>query len=351
MRVALLCMMVLLTACSESFLPASAVTDFRVVGAKVEVQTDPDRANPLPDEALRVTFLPIDRGAPASDDPAIPSLTPAPLQWAFVPCVPVPITFGPPICLNPIEPCEGCIATPPADPAAIPIVEFQAPSEQELEDADASSILLQGVVCSNGVPSQDAILRFLMGESDDLVPCEGPPTIAGVPIEGRFIAVSIPIEDEPADPNLNPGVQNVLLNGAAWPPPYDQLVPRDAPRNGCAADLAGLSAAERDAHPKAGEQASTIDLSVTPRSLQTFLVGDMEVVEEIQVSWLADGGGFERSFSFITDPARSVLTQWKPFESAPEDGELVRFTFVVRDGRGGTDWVERGLCILPAGSP
>ena len=57
-----------------------------------------------------------------------------------------------------------------------------------------------------------------------------------------------------------------------------------------------------------------------PDSLQSYLVGDMTVTEEIQVSWLTDGGDLERTFSFITDPARSVLTQWQPFSDAPEDG-------------------------------
>ena len=80
---------------------------------------------------------------------------------------------------------------------------------------------------------------------------------------------------------------------------------------------------------------------------QTGLKAETAVIEEIQVSWLTDGGDLERTFSFITDPARSVLTQWQPFPDAPEDGSLVRLTFVIRDGRGGTDWVERGLCVLP----
>jgi len=86
---------------------------------------------------------------------------------------------------------------------------------------------------------------------------------------------------------------------------------------------------------------------VTQDSLQSYAVGDMTMTEEIQVSWLTDSGDLERTFSFITDPARSVLTLWQPFAEAPEDGLLVRLTFVIRDGRGGTDWVERGLCVLP----
>lgn len=351
MRILSLGVLLMLAACSESFAPASAVTDFRIVAAKVELQGDTDRAKPSPDDDVQVSLLAIDRGAPPSDEPGVPALTPGLLQWAFVPCLPLAVTIGPPICADPIESCDGCIATPPEDPFAMPVVRFQVPSQQELDEAEASSILVQGVVCSNGTPSQDAILRFLMGESDDLDPCEGPPVVEGVPIEGRFVAVSIPIEDDPADPNLHPEILNVLLNGAAWPPPYDQNVPRTAPSSGCAADLAGLSSAETMAHPRAGEPPSTIDLSVTQDSLQTFMVGDMAVTEEVQVSWLADGGGFERTFSFITDPARSVLTQWQPFTTAPADGMLVRFNFVLRDGRGGTDWVERGLCILPPDAP
>lgn len=342
-----LALVLLVSACSESLPPASAVSDFRVVAARVSVQSEPARANPLPDEAVEVSLLTIDRGSVPPQDSSLPTLTPGLLQWSLVPCLPLAVTIGAPICLTPIEPCEGCVATPPTDPLETPVVRFTLPPEEDFDSVDASSVLLQGAVCSNGTPSLDAILRFLMGESDDLSPCVGPPTIPGVPIEGRFVAATIPLELDVEDPNLNPELLNVLLDGRAWPPPYDQGVPRDAPRTGCADDLADLSEADREAHPRAEDQSSTVDLSVTADSLQTFTVDDQEVVEEIQVSWLGDGGGFERSFSFITDPANSVLTQWRPPQEVPEDGELVRFHFVIRDGRGGTDAFERGLCILP----
>jgi len=33
--------------------------------------------------------------------------------------------------------------------------------------------------------------------------------------------------------------------------------------------------------------------------------------------------------------------------SAPPEGLLVRFFFVARDFRGGSDWLERGVCVVP----
>jgi hypothetical protein len=336
-----------MSACSDSLLPASVVTDLRVVAALVEVEGKVGRANPDPGDSVQVSALVIDKGAPPSDDPEVPSLTPPLLQWAFVACVPQATLIGPPICQTQIQPCEGCIGTPAADPLAFPIMRFQVPSQEDLEEADADTVLIQGVVCGNASPAEDAILRFLVGETDDLAPCEGP-IIEDQPVEGRFVTVKIPIEITPEDPNLNPEIWTVELNGRAWPPPYDQEVPRTAPRTGCRADLDGLTDEERAAHPVAGDSASSIELHVTPQSFQPYMAGDMTVIEEMQVSWLADGGEFERTFSFITDPARSVLTHWQVFEDAPEDGLLVRFNFVIRDGRGGTDWVERGLCMLPA---
>ena len=108
--------LLLLASCGESFPPASAVTSFRAVAARVEATDDPNRANPSPGDPTEVSILAIDRGTNQS-----PALTPGPLQWAFIPCIPLPTTIGPPICATLIEPCEGCVATPPEDPLAEPL--------------------------------------------------------------------------------------------------------------------------------------------------------------------------------------------------------------------------------------
>ena len=171
----------ILAACSESFLQASAVTDLRVVGALVEVEGKPGRANPDPGDTIQVSNLVIDRGFPPSTEPA--PLSPPPLQWSLVACVPEATVLALPICRN-VLPCEGCEATPPEDPFAFPIVRFQVPSAAELEAVEATSVVLQGAICANGPPAElDAIIRFITGETDVLDPCADPNN------EGRFISV------------------------------------------------------------------------------------------------------------------------------------------------------------------
>lgn len=335
-----------LAACSESFVPAWAVTNLRVVGALIQVDGHPERANPDPGDDVQVTLHVIDKGAPDASE--LPALTPPLVQWSFVACIPLPTLRGTPICAVQIQTCDGCRATPPEDPFALPVMRFQVPSQSELDAAQADHVLLQGAICADGPPAEDAILRFILGETDDLNACEDPNH------EGRFVSVSIPIEIDPEDPELNPEIMDVFLNGFPWPPPYDRGVPRDAPRTGCRADLAALSPAQQAAHPVAGSPASNLKLAVTAESFQSYTIDDVTLTEEMQVSWLTDAGALDATFSFITVPAQSVLTQWQAPTSAPEDGLLVRMNFVIRDGRGGTDWAERGLCVLPPppeGSP
>lgn len=336
-----------IAACSMDFLPPSAVVDLRVIGARVEVEGNPARPNPSPGERIEVSVLVTDRGAPDA-----PELTPPELTWSFVACVPAPTRLGPQICGAPITPCDGCTGDPPADPLAFPVIGFEVPSKEELDAMEATDVLLQGVVCSSGRPSSSEIQRFISGETEDLVACvddEGAPTEE----EGRFVTIQIPIEPDPEDPNLNPEILSVQLNGKAWPPPYDQSVPRAATQTGCRSDLDLLTDEQRADHPRAGSSPSTIELSVTaedPDSVQSFTIDGEVFTEEIQVSWLADGGAFEVSFSFIDEPANAgepaSSTQWQAPAGVDPEGQLVRFNFVIRDGRGGLDRVERGLCVL-----
>ena len=139
------------------------------------------------------------------------------------------------------------------------------------------------------------------------------------------------------------------MNGSAWPPPYAEGVPRDAPLTGCKAALDALSEEDRAKHPVAGSPPSSINLSVTPESLQSFTIDGEDFTEEIQVSWLADGGGFEVAFSFITDPSNVDPDPLAALLRGAR-GRAPRPFQLRRPGRprSGLDRVERGLCVLPA---
>ncbi|MEM9731607.1 MAG: hypothetical protein AAF997_23735 [Myxococcota bacterium] len=337
----------LIVGCSEGFESASLVENMRVVAARVDIDGKPGRANPDPGDTITVTNLVISPGSPLIEGEPTP-LSPPPLQWSLLACIPEPSVLPVAICGTVLE-CDGCVATPPEDELALPIVRFTVPSEEELDEADATTLVLQGAICANGPPAgPEAIFRFFAGETDDLDPCEDPAN------EGRFITAQILIEQDPDDPNDNPVIEDVRINGEAWPPPFDQGVPRDFPSTGCRA-VAG-----DDVVVIGGGPAQNIELTATEDSFQPVTIDDETVIEEMQISWLADGGSFEFSFSFITDPARTALVQWVPPSFPSNEGTLVRFTFPMRDraspessagaNRGGVDWVQRGLCVVSPSS-
>lgn len=316
--------------CSESFEPPSLVQDLRPVAALVEVEGDPSRANPDPGDFIRVTQHIIDAGPKPE------------IEWRFVACVPAPSVITPPICGSVIEPCEGCV-NEEGPRAEDPVIRFQVPGPEEL--GEETEVVVQGAICQGEIASEERLLELLFGRVEEINPCADPEN------EGRLISVRIPIEQYDP-PNLQPEVASLAIGGGdRW---LD--LPDSYPRIGCRKEI------EREVQCFAASLVSEarVRLSVTPESLQPFEDERGELVrEEIQISWLADAGQFERSFSFIDESSSTVdgnpfelVTWWLP--ELPKvgwrqrKGFYVRFNFVLRDGRGGTAWVEHGLCIVPS---
>jgi hypothetical protein len=68
------------------------------------------------------------------------------------------------------------------------------------------------------------------------------------------------------------------------------------------------------------------------------------------VTHVATAGLFSRLQTEVFDddaPDPEVIWRHPDADEVPEDGLTVRFWFVVRDGRGGMDWVERAVCVVP----
>jgi hypothetical protein len=71
------------------------------------------------------------------------------------------------------------------------------------------------------------------------------------------------------------------------------------------------------------------------------------VVENLQITLLTDDGEMEQSITFLDDdhPIREI--DWTPpsVDRVALGGTVVRFHFVMRDGRGGISFAERALCV------
>ncbi len=327
MRLALaLIVLPLVVGCGEDLDPASLITKTRSIAARVRVIGEPERANPNPEESVSVEVRVVGPGPRQ------------PLQWLFIACIPADVGFGPPVCAGTesiIEPCIGC----ESDEGLItdPIIEFEVPSESDLGDAD--SVVAFGAICADGpVLSFEEFVAFFEEGREGISACEDPDD------EGSLLFVDIPLQEGEPD-NTQPTIAQVSLGGSPW----TDFAPPEA----------GVDQCDDTPIPQLppGTGPIAIGLTAEPGSRQEFTDPNTEelVCEELLISWLGTDGEFDESFGFIDeemctspeDSNGSATVGWMPPEQAESGGTLVRFHFVLRDGRGGTDWTERALCIVP----
>jgi hypothetical protein len=289
--------------CGPTFDPASLVTSTRVVGARVEAAGTDNRASAAPGENATVTWLVT---APA----AVPDL-----QWAFALCTPG--AGGALGCTSPPLALFQGQGNPPAAALVVPAADALA---------GADHLTLYGRICDTGAPTFD--------------PSTGNPGCADGP--GTTASVAIRIQT-PDDVNHNPTADHGLtFDGQPWP----------ALAAGADPCVAGPTVA-------AGTEDHEVALLTegTDRETYTAVVGDPPVPtqkrEALQVSFFTTEGKLKSPFLFVeaADPAPETLAAMK--WNAPKAADVaaptpVTFTFVVRDGRGGTDWTTRAACVTPA---
>lgn len=312
--------------CSADLSPASVVNKTRVIAARVQVVGAPTRSNPSPGESVSIEVRVVGPGPRQ------------PLQWLFVACVPADVGSGLPICTSTesiIEPCLNCESR--AGALADPVIQFEVPAESELNEA--TSVVAFGAVCADGaVTSLESLASFFAQGQRGVSGCEDPND------EGALLFVEVPLQEGEED-NTQPTIASVQLGGSPW----EDVAASSAQVGQCAGTPI------RQLPPGTGPIA--IGLTAATQSRQEYddpVTGDSRC-ETLQISWLATSGEFDQSFGFLegdtcasgTASNGSTTVGWLPPETAPADGILVRFHFVLRDGRGGTDWTERALCIVP----
>lgn len=276
----------LLTHCGDPLKPVYLVSDPRVLAARIEVTGQPERAAPAPGEHVNIRFL---VGAP-EPDPV--------LGWALLTCLAAPPGAGLPGCAEP--PFANVLSEPTT---AEPVFEFDVPIQPE-QDA----LLVYGVFCPGGRAELD------------------PPKCASG--AGLRVSLDFPLRD--AELNLNPSITPEALR-------FDEQV-----------WSTGSSCADLPQVEPGSDHLIELSFEAEDREpLEQRIDADPER-ETLQVSHFTSAGELERTFTVIEPSDQQLLSrvQWKA-PSSTNDFSVVRFFVVVRDLRGGSDWVERAVCVSP----
>ena len=274
--------------CEESLKPVDLIEEPRLLGARVEVVGDPERAAPAPGETVTVTLL---LAAPESL---------ASVGYAVVACAASDARGRPQCAGNDFFEASGfAMADEPVRFA------FQVPRRL----ASEARVLLRGAVCPSAKASED---RTCHGEL------------------GKPFTLDLELARD-GDVNRNPSLQpsSVRFDGRPWSD--------ESPGTNDCADAAIPQVTVGSRHDMA-IQIDEADRDALPRASE--LDPDRE---SLQLSHFATAGELDRAFESIAWN-RHELLRTTSF-AAPNEPGLVRFWIVLRDLRGGADFVSRFACV------
>lgn len=293
----------LASGCIDDLTSPSLVERPRVLAARASVVGDPARVFPAPGETLSIEWL-----------VSAPEATP-PAGWSMLACpgevAPTGVRFctGAPI---------GVFAMPEStDPIRF---EVRVPA-----DFRASEVLIRGNVCFESDPNLDPMTVL-----------DRPCAVADADFER--LVFGIPTAGDGRS-NRNPSIPpSIRIEDELWSAPLGEPI------------AGGCEAATGPALPavSAGGGPIVLGIDPDPADLETFVDGDVTRTETLVYSHAATSGSFARFFSSVSDASARVRVDWTPpaADAVPEDGLLVRFYFIVRDERAGTNWTDRALCVV-----
>jgi len=289
------------TGCDDPLIKAQIISSTRVLGARVEVTGDPERAAPAPGESASVSWL-----------VAAPEPMPA-IGWTFQACLSQPVDSGAGHCDEPAF-ATATSARVSSDRA---VFEFQVPSEVDLSQLSYLNIL--GTICADALPT---------GDDPANAACD-----SGAHATRVALALAL---DDGTNPNQNPefAADAVHLDEATWP--------------SASADTAPCDDANAP-HVHAGSEHSVELFGADDASEPVPKHIDSDPGREsLLFSHFSSTGELNRPFTSVTDgaTARTELT-WKAPDSASASGDPSYFWFVLRDLRGGASFQTRQLCVVP----
>jgi hypothetical protein len=295
----------LATGCDDPLTDPTWIAGPRIVGARVAAQNDATVAQPGAGAAATIDWLVL------SDEPGTFS---AKVAW----CVAAPSVLGAPRC-GPSVFAEASVSGELGTPLRLA---FELPGEL----APGSAWLSWLGVCADGEPVFDAAAsRFRCPE--------------GAALSGFYRGL-LPQGAENHNPSL--ADDTLLLAGAEWPP----AVPSgDAtPPGGACRDL-GLPVLRADQPASLSFELGGDDREPIESAPGAYAAHERE---SLVYTHLATQPGLERAFSAIdfdaAAPRFEVAFDFGAAAPGP-DGQLLRLYLVVRDERGGVDWLQRDACL------
>ncbi len=281
-----------LAACDDPLKTVELIEEPRVLGARVEVQDEPERAAPAPGETATVRFL---LASPALEQT---------VGFALLAC--------------PATPSRGTRAECDGEPFAqvrsddgeqdVPELTFKVPASLDA----ARRVAILGTICPFGSPNE-----------------------AGTDCDGAEPGTRVTLELELAredDVNLNPSIAPELsFDDAAWP----ELAAVEG-------DCAGLGYVEVAAGSKHWFEVALDEGDRDPLPQSEALD---PARESLQLSHFVTAGDLSRAFQSIAWDSQELSR--RPGWTAPKQPGLARFWLVLRDFRGGSDFLERAVCVLP----
>ena len=287
-------------ACDDPLALPQKIERTRVLAARVEVVGNADRAWPAPGQAATVRWLVVD------PDPS------ARFSWDLRACVAQNTSVGIPECSH--APFAAVRQDEQTD--AQPELAFVMP-----EQPSSGIVLVHGVVCSGGSPSADA--EACLGSGAD----------------GDQVMLTIPLG---AGENDNPSLEDDIVrwNDMAWHQP-------DTAQSASCVEEAGSNSLP--VVVAGAENRVSIELRGTDR--ESISTGTDSTRETLQFSYAATAGQFETPYAYVEgadSPGASPSdVPWTAPDNVPQEGLRVRFYVVVRDLRGGSDWMSREVCVVP----
>jgi len=199
-----------------------------------------------------------------------------------------------------------------------PTVRFTLP-EVDAEQG-VSKVYVNFLAC-DGLPPED------IGDDPDLFDFCAPVPETGATGESLLVYKTVQAVAEAGAGNGNPLIEDVRISGSSWGED-------ETPQVTC----------------PAGEKCETVRIAVLPEagSAETYTEirfdEEVEFTEQLYVSWFTTAGRMGGDRTGVDEETGAVTVDWKPL--ADDAAGTVQMWFVLYDGRGGNDWVERTLEVV-----